>query len=635
MSTFRRIAHQTWLIALVTAMLATIATEGLHQSGVASRIEYLYSDLWHRFAGVRLPPTHVALVMLDDPTLNERPDEPLAFWTPHFAKAVDTLRRAGARLVVIDFIFSGSPERWIEKLGLMGGDASRSYDQPFRAQIHHGDVLLAGFKVDAGDTVNDFVLPSPDYLLALPDMNMPAHVGLANLRSDADGAVRRFALTEASVAAQQQGLPRLAFGPLAAVRASAQDVQAASWRFGDRQFDPVEEIPISYAGPPGTFRPLSFRQLLAADALSDPQVKAMAGKVVVIGAGYAGMNDVHPTPYSTSLGGANTLMAGPEIQAGIIETLLSGRFVADVSAPARLATFAVVLGGLAFLGMQMSAWRAVILVLLAAQVMALLSYWMFRHDVLFPVAHLQLGMAIVLAGLSLLRLTREERERERIGQMFGRYVSPQVMQALLASPELPELGGQTRQVTVLFSDIRNFTTLSEKLTAREVVELLNTYLELACAELLAEGATIDKFIGDAIMAEFGAPLAQPDHARRGLRAAVGLQAVAIEFRHWVEQRFPGRDLPVFDIGIGLHSGEAVVGNIGSSVRMEYTAIGDTVNVASRLEGKTKVTGCHILASRATVEAAGAGVLTGAVHTLAVKGRNEEVVAVQILGVTTS
>src|SRR3989338_7461818 len=135
--------------------------------------------------------------MLDDPTLNERPDEPLAFWTPHFARAVATLRQVGVRVVAIDFIFSGSPERWIEKLGLIGREASRNYDQPFRQQINRGGVLLAGFRVGAGDTVNDFILPSPDYLLALPALDMPAHVGLANLPSDADGAVRRFALVEA------------------------------------------------------------------------------------------------------------------------------------------------------------------------------------------------------------------------------------------------------------------------------------------------------------------------------------------------------------------------------------------------------------------------------------------------------
>ncbi|OHC72511.1 MAG: hypothetical protein A3H93_08935 [Rhodocyclales bacterium RIFCSPLOWO2_02_FULL_63_24] len=629
----RRLGQNVGIIALAAALLATTAAEGLYRSGVATRIEYLYTDLWHRFAGPREAPRHTALVMLDDPTLNERPDEPLAFWTPHFARAVATLRQVGVKVVAIDFIFSGSPERWIEKLGLLGREASRNYDQPFRAQINQGGVLLAGFRVGAGDTVNDFILPSPDYLLALPDLDMPGHVGLANLPSDADGAVRRFKLIEApGEFARQEGLPQLGFGALVAAKATGQAGAHGVWRFGGRELGAERAIPIAFAGPPGTFRAMSFRQLLAPNAANDPEVRALAGKVVVIGAGYASMNDLHPTPYSTSIGGANTLMAGPEIQANVIETLLAGRFLDEASAVTRVGVFATLLGALAWFGMRLSAWRSVILVVVAMQIAALAAYLLFRQSLLFPVAHLQVGMLAVLICLSLLRLTREERERKRIGQMLGRYVSPQVVTALMASPELPELGGQTRQISVLFSDIRNFTTLSEKLTAREVVELLNTYLERACAVLQAEGATIDKFIGDAIMAEFGAPLGQPDHARRALRAALALRAVAVEFRGWVEQRFAGRGLPEFDIGIGVHSGEAVVGNIGSSVRMEYTAIGDTVNIASRLEGQTKETGAHILASRDTVSLFGGDLRTGTLHHLTVKGRAAPVEAFEIVAV---
>jgi len=630
----RRLGLNMGIIALAAALLATVAAEGLYRSGAATRIEYLYTDLWHRLAGPREAPRHTALVMLDDPTLNERLDEPLAFWTPHFAKAVATLREVGVKVVAIDFIFSGSPERWIEKLGLLGREASRNYDQPFRAQINKGGVLLAGFRVGAGDTVNDYILPSPDYLLALPNLDMQGHVGLANLPSDADGAVRRFALVEApGEFTRKEGLPRLAFGTLAATMATGQDSQARSWRFGGREIGAEHAVPVTFAGPPGSFHALSFRKLLAPNAAHDPEVRALAGKVVVIGAGYASMNDLHPTPYSTSIGGANILMPGPEIQANVIETLLAGHFLDEAPATARLAAFAMVLGALAWLGMWLSAWRAVVMVILAMQVAAVAAYLLFKQNLLFPLAHLQAGMVVVLVCLSLLRLTREERERKRIGQMFGRYVSPQVVTALLASPELPELGGQARQISVLFSDIRNFTTFSEKLTARETVELLNTYLERACAVLLAEGATIDKFIGDAIMAEFGAPLAQPDHARRALRAAVALRAVAVEFRTWVEQRFAGRDLPEFDIGIGVHSGEAVIGNIGSSVRMEYTAIGDTVNIASRLEGQTKETGAHILASRDTVSMFGGELKTGALHCLTVKGRTAPVEAFEIIVVT--
>ena len=633
-SSLRHLGRRTWFLAVAAALLSTGIAEGLYRSGYTDRLEYLYSDLWHRLAGQRYTPAHTALVMIDDPSLNARPDEPLAFWTPHFARALDTLKTAGARIVAIDFIFSGSPERWIAKLGLMAREASRDYDRPFREQVNRGNVLLSGFRVGAGSSADDFVLPSPDYLLALPDLDMAAHIGLANLRGDADGTVRRFALAEArGDFVDQEGMPRLAFGVLAAARAGNQDVRTAALTFSGRSFAPDAALPIAFAGPPGTFRAVSFEKLLRPDALTLPEVKALAGKVVVLGAGYAGVNDVHPTPYSTSIGGASALMSGPEIQANIVETLLAGRFIDAPPAALRLAVFALVFGMLAFVGVRLPPWRAVILVVLTIQASAFAAYLLFKQDILFPVAHLHIGMMVVLAGLALLRLTREERERARIGTLFGRYVSNQVVATMLASSELPELGGQAQRISVLFSDIRNFTTISEKLTAREVVEMLNTYFERACAVLLAEGATIDKFIGDAVMAEFGAPVAQPDHALRALRAAVALRRVAVEFRTWMDGRFAGRELPEFDVGIGIHSGEAVIGNIGSSTRMEYTAIGDTVNLASRLEGMTKETGCAILASRDAVAAAGATVATGAMHSLTVKGRTQPVDAFEVIAIT--
>ena len=190
-------------------------------------------------------------------------------------------------------------------------------------------------------------------------------------------------------------------------------------------------------------------------------------------------------------------------------------------------------------------------------------------------------------------------------------------------------------MTVLFTDIRNFTTISEQLTPQEVVEMLNSYFGRACAVLAEEGACIDKFIGDAIMAEFGVPLKTLDHARRALAAAIRLKQVAEDFRQWMHERFPERNLPEFAIGIGVHTGYAVVGNIGTAQRMEYTAIGDSVNLASRLEGMTKIVGCVILASRDTLESAGAGFSLGRASTVTVKGRAQPVDVWEILGLEAS
>ena len=204
------------------------------------------------------------------------------------------------------------------------------------------------------------------------------------------------------------------------------------------------------------------------------------------------------------------------------------------------------------------------------------------------------------------------------------------MSKLLSDELRPDLGGEALVVTVLFSDIRNFTTISEKLSAHEVVEMLNAYFTRVCEPILEQGGTVDKYIGDAVMAVFGSPVAYPDHARRAVSAAIGMAREAAAFKDWMRNRFPDRGLPEFGIGVGLHTGEAVIGDIGTPKRKEFTAIGDTVNAASRLEGITKDLQCVIAASEATVKAAGEGVCVGKRQTMTVKGRSEPILVLEVL-----
>jgi adenylate cyclase len=261
-----------------------------------------------------------------------------------------------------------------------------------------------------------------------------------------------------------------------------------------------------------------------------------------------------------------------------------------------------------------------------------LTYIAFLNWILLPVASIPVALAVAYLGTLAVKLGAEARERQRITGIFNRYVSDSVVNVLIDADHAPELGGIKHRITILFSDIRNFTTISEKLDAHEVVEFLNHYFELICEPVLAEGGTIDKFIGDAIMVQFGAPVAYPDHALRATRAALAMRGEAIEFRTWMENRFPDRGLPPFHIGIGLHTGDAVVGNIGSTRRSEYTAIGDSVNLASRIEGKTKELGCDVLISRDTLEAGEGRIVTGRSQSVSVKGREAPVELFEVLDV---
>jgi adenylate cyclase len=620
------ISQLKWIV--IALALSLLLVEGVYRFSPLETAEHAYSDLWHRLSGVRYTPQHVALVAVDDLSLAQFSEDPLVFWTPLFARVCETLQQAGVSLIGVDFLFTITPEKWIAKLQLKDLGELKNYDLAFRQVLGTGKIVLVGSLVrghaGAGDNL---LLPHQDYLLSVPDFDLASHVGYANLKTDEDGSVRRYEIAPVANLAPElaEGAPRLALGALLAVRTRGLRADAGAWDFAGRAIFPDRLANISYAGPPGTFQKISFSRLLDTNAATDPAVLALRGKVVIIGGDFIGMNDVHDTPYSGSLSGAGgTLMTGPEIQANIAETLLSGKVTAPVSDGMRLGLSILLVALTLMLYRNLSPWSGLGILVAASAFTLLLAWGLFRWFQLFPAAHLQLGLLTAYTLSYGGRLTREEREKRFIRSVFQRYVADNVVDALLASGKMPDLGGEQTTITVLFSDIRNFTTISEKLDAHEVVEFLNQYFERVCKIILAQGGTIDKFIGDAVMVQFGAPMPYPDHAARALRTALAMRDAAGEFMSWMSERFADRNLPPFNIGIGIHTGEAIVGNVGSSWRMEYTVIGDTVNLASRLESASKTLGCMIVASSETLKAAGGAVKTGLHDVIHVKGRETPV-----------
>ena len=586
-----------------------------HQS-----LENAWSDRWHVLAGVRYEPRHTAFISVDDATLLAYKDDPLAFWAPYWAAAMQTLTAAGVKAVGFDFIYQVSAESWLRKLKLPNSAVSRTYDAPLRAALASGDKILITHLVELPGGDMELLAPPADQLLLLP--GGASDLGIANLHPDADKRIRSFF----PVMIPDPAVPGLAFNLQLALRAAGLDADAQEWRIGGTTLQrELKRYRIGYAGPPGTIPTVSMLTLLQPDALERPEVKALKGRVAIIGANNVGAHDRHFTPYGEQ-------MAGAEVHANIVETILSGRYLRPLPVPLGFAYLAVMLGIAAWLFLRLAAWQGLAAGLALAALAAALGYAAFQREWIVPVAEVQSGlMAGFLMTLGL-RLTGEERERARIRAMFGRYVSDDVVDKLLGEEHRPDLGGETLTVTVLFSDIRGFTTISEKLSAHEVVEMLNAYFTRVCEPILAEGGSVDKFVGDAVMAVFGSPAPYPDHARRALRAALGMAREAEAFSRWMEQRFPGRDLPPFGAGVGLATGEVVIGDIGTPKRKDFTAIGDTVNAASRLEGLTKDMNCAILASEATIRAAGAGVRTGRVQSVTVRGRNEPIVVYEVLGV---
>jgi adenylate cyclase len=243
-----------------------------------------------------------------------------------------------------------------------------------------------------------------------------------------------------------------------------------------------------------------------------------------------------------------------------------------------------------------------------------------------PLAAILLGWAGVMAYRQLF----EAREKRRMATALGQFTSPAVARRILAQPDLLRLGGETREITCFFSDLQGFTPLSEKLGAEKTVRLLNRYLDKMTEVLFKHGATVNKFMGDGIFAFFGAPEAQADHARRACLAAVDSQ-IALE--KLCEELLAEGDSSNLRMRVGINTGEAVVGNCGSSRKFDYTALGDTVNLASRLEPSNKFFGSLMLASQRTFEQAKlpAEILSRPLGSIVAVGRTEVTEVVELVG----
>jgi len=376
---------------------------------------------------------------------------------------------------------------------------------------------------------------------------------------------------------------------------------------------------VNFVGRPNTFPSYSF-----VDVIEDKvPASTFVGKIVLVGMlNTVSEMDLHRTPVSAGR------MAGIEFQANVIHTLLHHRPLVQTS---EVETTVVVV--------LLALISAVVLSRLEAlpgagfTVLLALGYFVYAGmrfdagrvpDVLLPYATIFVNYAAVAAT----RFASERGERRQVTSVFGRFVSPEVRDAIvnmaLEDPDLVQPGGRQMEISVLFADIRGFTSISENLPPSEVVDILNQYLDSMEAQVFEQRGTLDKYTGDGMMVLFGAPLEQPDHARRAVRAALGMQQAAAE----VSQR-RGEAQWKMAYGIGIATGPAVVGHIGSQRRLDYTAIGDTVNLASRLEGQAPPGA--ILINQATYEAVKDVAIVEALEPVTVKGKARPVVVYRVLG----
>jgi adenylate cyclase len=312
-------------------------------------------------------------------------------------------------------------------------------------------------------------------------------------------------------------------------------------------------------------------------------------RIVIVGAGAAGLKDAFTTPFPRGA------IDGPEVHANMIDAFLASRSIerAPPATTLGLVVGAVVIVGAA--GALLNAWLTGAVALAAAAVLAWLSVALFARGTWIPVAVPMLALVFAYVGDLAWKYFVEGREKRQIKKLFSRYVSKDVYEQLVANPSLAALGGARRHMTVLFSDIRGFTTLSEKGTPEDVVAQLNQLFTRMVAVVFRHRGTVDKFVGDMIMALYGAPLDDDDHADHAVQTALAMTKTLDE----MNEEWAREGKPRLDIGIGINTGDMIAGNVGSETIMSYTVIGDAVNLGARLESLNKDFGTRIIISEAT------------------------------------
>jgi adenylate cyclase len=549
------------------------------------------------------------------------------------ADLLDRLTERGAAVVVFDMIFAEpdqtSPEQALDRFepgqraeiaAIIG--PQRSHDAIFAERIAGSNAVLAtalssratgvppakaGYAAAGDDPLNFLTrFAGATTNLAMFDA-VASGIGSINWTPDRDQVIRRVPLM---FRVGDNYVPSLITESLRAAQGASTYVLKASNASGETAYGEATginhirvgdiEIPTdSDAGIWLRFRPSNFGTYLPAWKVLAGEVDPaeIQGRIMLIGTSAPGLIDLRATPLDASI-------AGVEIHAQAIEHILSGRSITRPDYAQALELSIVVAIGILiafFLPRLTASQSAFVGVLVVAFLLVggwlAFSRWGMLLDPSFPA----LALFMLISAATAYVYRRVEQQRGEVRRAFAHYVSPSVVDELIAHPEKLELGGVVRELTLLFCDVRNFTAISERFTAAELTRFINSLLTPLTDIILGNKGTIDKYMGDAIMAFWNAPLDDADHAANACRSAVAMviRVEALNETWRAEDEAAGRKFVPVAIGIGINSGEALVGNLGSDQRFDYSCLGDEVNVASRLEGLSKYYGMSVVVGEAT------------------------------------
>lgn len=561
----------------------------LGMSPMGELIELKGYDLLHFFLKPGEPPKELVIVAIDEPSFAEMG---LQWPWPRsiHARLVDRLIAEGASVIGFDIIFSEP--------------SSPDDDRIFAEALRRAErVILASdiASAERGAYRQEMVVdPIPLFLRY-------ATAGISTVPLDRDYVVRRL-------------------HPV--VPGERRFAEAIAERHSQGQILlPPADAMISYRIPPGGAGTISFYQALDADRFLPKGY--FRNKIVMVGKCLKSATEKTPDYFATPflLQRGFGLMSGVEIQANMVLNFLQDDFVRRVGITWQIAlTFLIAIGG-SFIQAQWKPIRGACLAVSGAVLCMAVSYIVFnRLRIWLPAVSFSSLFLLSYGIFGADAYVRSERTRRELRRLFAKYLSPSILKSILDHPETVKLGGMKVEATILFSDIAGFTTLSEKMQPEEISHLLNIYLSEMTKIIFDQQGTIDKFIGDAIMAFWGAPLPDKDHAFHACQAALQMQRRLKEMRG--KMAFQG--YPQLFVRIGINTGMVIAGNMGSQELFDYTVLGDAVNVASRLEGANKEFGTSIIISDPVFEKVKNRVCVRLLGTVKVKGKTEAVKIYELL-----
>ena len=572
-----------WRTLIGTAITALVAGLMLWQFPPLEQLEAKLLDARFKLRGVQAPPDAVAVAAIDEKSLQKLGRWP---WRRQLlARLVDRLGDAEAAVIAFDVLLSEpDPDDELlaaamERAGTVILPVAFSFT-PAAAGSANSDIARAAYaSVSNRHRFAGFApITAQTLLTPAPQLTASAMaLGHITMLPDRDGTMRWEALVigygdrffpplGVPAAAAFLGIPgqRLKVDATRAVEIGRVTIPTDGWG----------RTVINYYGPGGSFPTYSICDIL--DGTVAPE--QLQNRIILIGATAAGAYDLRVTPFSAA-------MPGVEKHASIIASILDRSFIRQPPRWQEL-TLLIVSGLVLTLGLnRLRLIGAAVTTGLMLAALFLANYLLFvKNGIWFNLAYPANNLLYVFIGITAFNYAVEERRARKIRAMFSSYVTQSLVNELIENPQLARLGGERREVTILFSDIRNFTGFAEQHSPEEVVVLLNEYLGAMTDVILKWKGTLDKFIGDAIVVFWGAPLPADNHAELAIRCALEMQDTLNALR----QRWEAEGKPPLSSGIGINTGEVLVGNIGAEgKKMDYTVIGDAVNLCSRIEGLTR------------------------------------------------